>query len=393
MMLIKLAWKNIWHRPLNALLSIILLASSLSIMSIVMLVQKQFESQFTKQLEGVDLILGAQGSPLQLVLSSLYHVDSPTGNMSLEEANQFLNHRDVEYFIPLAFGDNYAGYKIVGTTDLFLKKFDAKLAKGKFFNSDFEVVVGHQVAMNKNLRIGSTFYGTHGEGEEGHVHDENAYKVVGILLPSDSTIDFLILCSTKSVWDIHKHEDENETMGEITAALLKMKTPMSTLLWQRDVSAKSKLQAVSPAIEINRLFSLFGIGITGLTYLAYGLMLISGISIFIALYNSLKARKYEFALMRIAGASRFQLFFALLIESLLLCFVGFVFGLLLSRIGLSFIAIRAQNDYKLPLNVFEFSFYNEGLLFIFTFFIGIFAALIPAIKSYYLTIAKTINHA
>lgn len=392
-MLIKLAWKNIVFKPLSAFLSILLLATSIAIMALVLLVQKQFEEKFTKQLDGVDLILGAQGSPLQLVLSSLYHVDSPTGNISLEEAKQYLNHPHVESFIPLAFGDNFAGYKIVGTNDLFLKKYDGKIEKGRFFQSDYEVVIGYQVALNQNLKIGSTFHGTHGEGEDGHVHDEKDYQVVGILSPADNVLDFLILCTTNSVWDIHRDEETSEEMGEITAALLKMKNKMSILLWQREVGANSKLQAVSPTIEINRLFSLFGIGIEGLKYLAYSLMFISGISIFIALFNSLKERKYEFALMRISGASPMQLFISLLIESLLVCFIGFVIGIVLSRVGIYFVSLKAKSDYKLQFDLWAFSSDNEGVLFLFTLIIGIFAAIIPAFKSYFITISKTINHA
>jgi putative ABC transport system permease protein len=393
-MLFKLAWKNIWHKPLNAILSVMLLSASVAIIAIVMLVQKQFEDQFTKQLDGVDLILGAQGSPLQLVLSSLYHMDSPTGNISMTEANKYLKHPHVKQAIPLAFGDNFAGYKIVGTTEDFIKKYDAKIASGSFFSNNFEVVIGHQVALNKQLKIGSTFYGTHGEGDEGHVHEEQTYKVVGILAPSETALDFLVLCNVAGVWKIHNHEEvKHDSIGEITAALLKMKNKMSILTWQRQVSADSKLQAVSPAIEINRLFSLFGIGIEGLKYLAFGLMFISAISIFIALYNALKARKYEFALMRISGASQFQLLCSLLLESLFLGLVGFVLGLVLSRIGLYLLSLKTQSDFKLALNVWQFSFENEGILLIFTLFIAIFAALIPAFKTYQISIAKTISHA
>ena len=255
-MLLKLAWKNIWHKPLNAILSIILLSASIAIITIVMLVQKQFEEQFTKQLDGVDLVLGAQGSPLQLVLSSLYHVDSPTGNISLSEANQYLKHPHVKTSIPLAFGDNFAGFKIIGTTQDFIKKYHAKIHKGSFYINNFEVVVGHEVALKQKLKIGSIFYGMHGEGDEGHVHDEKSYRVVGLLSPSKTVLDYLILCNVESVWHIHNHGSESaDSIGEITSALLKMKSKMSILTWQRQVSADSKLQAVSPVIEINRLFS------------------------------------------------------------------------------------------------------------------------------------------
>lgn len=122
-------------------------------------------------------------------------------------------------------------------------------------------------------------------------------------------------------------------------------------------------------------------------------MFISGISIFIALFNSLKERKYEFALMRISGASPMQLFISLLIESLLVCFIGFVIGIVLSRVGIYFVSLKAKSDYKLQFDLWAFSSDNEGVLFLFTLIIGIFAAIIPAFKSYFITISKTINHA
>src|SRR5690606_6123214 len=100
-------------------------------------------------------------------------------------------------------------------------------------------------------------------------------------------------------------------------------------------------------IEINRLFSLFGVGLTALQYLAYGIMLISGISIFVALYNTLKERKFEFALLRVNGATRFQLLKLVLIESLLLCITGFVFGMIFGRIALYFISLSSQAEFKM----------------------------------------------
>jgi putative ABC transport system permease protein len=416
-MITKLAWKNIWFKPLNTILSVILLTSSVAIITTLILVEKQFEEKFASNIEDVDLVLGAQGSPLQLILSSVYQVDAPTGNINYDSAKVWMEHPFVEKAIPLAFGDNYRGYKILGTTHDYLTKYKAKLAEGKLFEKNFEVVVGSEIAQKLGLKVGDEFFGSHGDAAEGEVHDQYAYKIVGIANPTGKVVDNLILCTIPSVWQMHHQHDENPAHGEeghiheegeeheksdltldepnmeITAVLLKIRNQMAKLTWQRVIPQNTKMQAVSPAFEVNRLFGLFGIGVTALQYLAYGIMLISGISIFIALFNTLKERKSEFALMRVNGAGRIQLLKVVMIESLLLCVVGFIFGTILGRIALSLLSNSSEEDFKMSFNPYEFLWQKEGTLFLVTIFVGFIAALIPAIKAYNLNISKTLANA
>jgi putative ABC transport system permease protein len=419
-MITKLAWKNIWFKPLNTILSVILLTSSVAIITTLILVEKQFEEKFSSNIDGVDLVMGAQGSPLQLILSSVYQVDSPTGNISYDSAKVWMHHPFVQKAIPLAFGDNYRGYKILGTTPDYLEKYGAKIAEGKLFEKNFEVVLGSDIAQKLSLKIGDEFFGSHGDAAEGELHDHYAYKVVGIAKPTRKVVDNLILCTIPSVWQMHggHEETENPAHGEeghvhvegeehqeeadmtldepgmeITAVLLKFRNKMGIVTWPRIIAQNTKMQVASPAIEVNRLFSLFGIGISALQYLAYGIMLISGISIFIALYNTLKERQNEFALMRVNGAKRLQLLKVVMIESLLLCVVGFVFGTILGRVALSMLSNSAEEDFKMSFNPYEFLWKKEGTLFLLTIFVGFIAALIPAVKAYNLNISKTLANA
>lgn len=431
-MIAKIAWRNLWFKPLNTTLSIILLTASVAIISLLILLQEQFENKFSKNIDGVDLVLGAQGSPLQLILSSVYQLDSPTGNINYKEAEVWMKHPFVEMAIPLAFGDNYLGYKIVGTTADYITKFDGTFAQGKVFNKDFEVVIGSKIAQNLNLKLGDEFFGSHGESQEDeHLHDAHAYTIVGILAPTDKVIDNLVLCTIDSVWlihneahdhddDAHDHDnheghnhaahdisgtDHDDTHGhehdleeahadkEITAVLLKIKNKMAFVSWPRLIPQNTKMQVASPAIEVNRLFALFGLGLDALQYLALGIMLISGISIFIALYNQLKERKYEFALMRIGGAKRGQLLLLILYESLLLCVVGFVLGTALGRLSLWVISDATAQEYKMDFDPWLILWQKEGMLFALTLAVGIIAACIPAIKAYTLNISKTLNNA
>ncbi|MBY8962208.1 FtsX-like permease family protein [Flavobacterium sp. D11R37] len=452
-MITKIAWKNIWFKPLNTLLSIILLTASVAIITLLILLQEQFEKKFNSNVEGIDLVMGAQGSPLQLILSAVYQVDAPTGNISYTEAKTWMDNPFVETAIPLAFGDNYNGFKIVGTTPAYLEHYGAKMAQGKIFRENFEVVVGSAVAEKMQLKIGDEFFGSHGDSAEGEVHDTHAYTVTGIAAKTGKVVDNLILCTIPSVWAIHDHghdhEGENahnhehaegeahdhnheahahegsdahddhhnhaeahthdrehdhdhdhdheaeisEAGKEITAVLLKMKNKPALLSWQYMIPMNTKMQAASPGKEINRLFSLFGIGLQALQYLAYGIMLISGISIFIALFNTLKERKYEFALLRVNGASRTELLSLVLIESLILCVTGFVFGTIVGRIGLVLISGSSEEEFKMSFNPFTFVWDKEGYLFLLTIAVGIIAALIPAIKAYSLNISKTLANA
>jgi putative ABC transport system permease protein len=413
-MIFKIAWKNAWFKPLNTVLSILLLTASVAIISLLILLQKQFEKQFSSNIDGVDLVIGAKGSPMQLILSSVYQMDAPTGNINYAAAKVWMKHPFVKTAIPLAFGDNYRGFKIVGTTEDYLKKYEAEISSGKMFAENFEVVLGSQVAQKMNLKVGDTFFGSHGAAAEGELHEEFPYVVKGIASPTGKVIDNLILSNIESVWAMHHHEEEatfaaerheegdghnhdeahdHENDHEITAVLIKLKNKMGFVLWPRLIAQNTNMQAASPAIEINRLFSLFGIGLEALQYLAYGIMLISGVSIFIALYNTLKERKYEFALMRVSGASRAQLLTLVLFESILLCLVGFVLGTIVGRLGLYFISTSTEQNYKMAFNPFEFAVKEEGILFLTTIFVGIIAALIPAVKAYRLNISKTLANA
>jgi len=418
-MISKIAWKNTWFKPLNTFLSIILLTASVSIISILILLQKQFEEKFSSSMDNIDLVLGAKGSPLQLILSSVYQIDAPPGNISYTESETWMKNPMVESAVPLAYGDNYLGYKIVGTTGNYTKHFGLKIQQGSLFAKDFEVVVGANIAANIGLKIGDTFFGTHGDAEEGEVHDQHKYKVVGILAPSGKVADQLILSNISSVWNMHDHEhedhseeahdhsDHQHTEGEehhheeinphegkeITAVLLKLRNNMAKMTWPRIIPQNTEMQAASPALEVNRLFAMFGVGISALTYLAYGIMFISGISIFVALYNTLKERKYEFALLRITGATKFQLLWLVLLESIFLCTIGFILGIVLGRVGLYFLSVSSQEEFKMAFNPFEFLWKEEGMLFVATLTVGILAAIIPAIKAYSLNISKTLANA
>ena len=154
MNIFQISWKNIINKPLNATLSLVLFALGVGLISLLFLLNQQIEEKFDKNLAGIDLVVGAKGSPLQLILSSMYHIDAPTGNISLKAARPFLNpkHPLIGMAIPISLGDNYKGHRIVGTTPKILELYDnVQIEQGRIWENVFEVVIGKVVAEKLDL--------------------------------------------------------------------------------------------------------------------------------------------------------------------------------------------------------------------------------------------------
>ncbi len=412
-MLLKIIFKNLFHKPLGTTLSVALLSLSTGIISLLLLLQNQLEQKFENDLRDIDLVVGAKGSPLQLVLSAVYHVDAPTGNIPMAEVEKIRQLRSVQQVIPLAYGDAYQRFRILGTDTSYIRKYSGTLRDGRLFQDNMEAVIGASVASNTGLSAGQTFFGTHGEAEEGEKHDQAGYQVVGVLNETNSVLDNLILTNVASVWTVHEHHEEADaahdehghaahedhdhaaavdTMPhEITAALVKARSTMAVMTLPRMLNETTNLQATIPALEINRLMKLLGIGVTTLQALAVGIMFISGFSVFIALYNRLRERRYELALMRSLGCSRLRLFGMLIAEGLLLALAGFAGGVLLSRTALWLLNSTAAQDFHL---VFRYDFIAaEMALLAVALLVGLLAALIPAAKAFRMDLSTTLADA
>lgn len=394
MNLLNLSWANLKDKKLNSFLSALLLTLGIGIISLLLLLNKQLEDQFRRNLRGIDMVVGAKGSPLQLILSSVYQIDAPTGNIPLAEVEKLSRNPMVKAAIPLSMGDNYAGFRIVGTNEKYPQHFGAELASGELFGKSMEVTIGSKVAEGAGLKIGDQFAGSHGFDSEGESHGNHLYTVKGIFKPSESVVDQLILTHIASVWDIHADHDhaaEEDTLQEkeVTSALISFRNPMALMTLPRMINENTKLQTALPSIEINRLIELMGVGIDTLRALAVLIMLIAGISVFVSLYNSLKERKYEMALLLSMGATRSRLFLLLLFEGLLLAVLGFVAGIGLSRLGLWLFSQTAERDFNYSFR--NFSILPEELyLLAAAILIGVLAAALPSIGIYRINISKTL---
>ena len=406
MNIFKLSIKNIFNKPLSSSISLALLVLGVGIISLLLQLNTLIKDQMDNNLRGIDMVVGAKGSPLQLILSSVYHIDSPTGNISLKDAENISKNRMVGSSIKILYGDNHKGFRIVGAEKKFIELYKGVIKEGTEWNNPYEVLVGSKVYEKLNINLGDNLVSSHGLRETGQSHDEGTFKVVGLLKPSNSVIDQLIITSPESVWDIHdthnheddhkhEHEDDHENEyddREITAMLIKFKSPMNIIQFPRQINENTNLQAAVPSYEISRLFKLFGFGIETLSYLAYLIILVSGFSLFINLFNSMRERKYEMALIRTLGASRFQLSSMITLESLVLTISGFVLGIIFSRFGVMFVSSLMEES--INYNFSSFKILNEEYWLLgLSILIGIISSLIPAIQVYKMNISKILADA
>jgi len=422
------------YRFLNSFLSIMLTAFGVSIALLISQFGNHIQNRINLDGQGIDIVVGAKGSPLQLILSSVYHIDIPTGNIPYDQAKKIINNPQIEESIPLALGDNWKGFRIVGTTTNYIKHYDASLIKGRYWDKNFEVVVGSSV----NLDIGDQFMGVHGLIEEGSSHEDHKYKVVGILKPSRTVVDRLILTSLNSVLDIHglhqvnnsieknhenhkeehhkdhdhghhKEEHENEDkdhhkhskddkkinktnelgLPEITALLIKTKSPIANINLPRSINRESSLQAANPALEINRLTSIFGLGSKSFGILSLILILIASLNIFSGLASNLENRMGDLAVLRAVGYSKKRIFKIIILEGILVVLIGLFIGIL---IGVLLFSILIHNIFPLNTSNASLIFNIDFILIIlFVCFSGLIAAIFPAYRGSKISIANQLS--
>ena len=384
------AWRNLRAKPLQTALSISLLAFGVGMVSLMLLTEKQVNDAFERNIKDIDLVLGAKGSPLQLILANVYHIDAPTGNILLSEAQKVVRHPYIESGIPLAYGDNHEGYRIVGTEHSYAEHYGVEVAQGELWEAPFEATVGSKVAQALELTLGDTFYSAHGLTDQTDIHKDKVFTVVGILEPSQSVVDQLILTPMQSIWDVHLKEGEvgNPSAREITAMLLKKRNPLAVLTIPNTLR-ESNMQVALPAIEVNRMTQQFGLGTAALRAIAMLIMALSFASIFISVLDNIRSRRHELALMRTMGGTPRTLYLLLLQEGGLLSLVGTVLGLLLSRFGLWTLSnvVEQQFHYELAEMALLSS---EWLLSAAAIGVGLLASAVPARGSLRLDISQTL---
>lgn len=385
-----LAWVK--ARKGNAFLHMMLLALGVATITALLLFSDYTQNRLTRDAQNIDLVVGAKGSPLQLILSSVYHMDMPTGNIKMEEAEKLRQHPLVKRTIPLALGDSYAGFRIVGTNYAYLSLYKASLKSGGYWDKTFEAVIGSHVAKEKHLKVGSTFSGAHGISGLGHDHADHPYKVTGILKPTGTVIDRLILTSVNSVIDIHAHGEEHTEEKEITALLVSVKSRAALMSLPRIINMHTSMQAANPAFETARLMSLLGIGFDVLKGVAIFLIVIAALGILIGLSSAMNERSYDLALMRALGASPLTLAGTILLESLIITVSGTLIGLVLGHGVIELAPILIPSIENTGLTGLTFIL-PELSIILFGIGAGVIAAFWPARRAYTVPVSKTLAKA
>ena len=357
MKMVGIAWRYLVARPLAAGLNLLLLTLGLGSITFLLLVSTQLDRAFERDLAGIDVVVGAKGSPMQLILAGVFHIDVPPGNIALADARELEKDARIARMIPISLGDTFRGFRIVGTTPAYAEHYGARLASGGLWNAPMQAVVGSQVAANTGLAVGNSFIGSHGLGASGHEHGDNPYRVTGILAVCGCVLDRLILTATESVWQVHEkatavdEEDRKllEAEREITMALITYKSPMAAVTFPRFVNTTTDMQAAAPAVEITRLLRMVGVGTDVLRGFGAVLLLTAGLSVFIALWNAVRERRADLAMLRMLGAPPARVAGLVLCEALLLAGLAIVLGLAAGH-GLAQLAgAWLQSERSLPL--------------------------------------------
>ncbi len=435
--MIRLALAYLADRGLVTAFNIALIALGVASLAVLLLVSSQLEDRFQRDSQGIDLVVGAKGSPLQLILSSVYHVDVPTGNIPLDTLALLEGNPGVARAVPLALGDSFRGSRIVGTDARFLSIHDASLSEGRLFEALGEAVVGATAARETGLAIGQKFVGTHGLADDGHTHDETPFVVTGILAPTGTVTDRLILTSIESVWAMHgiappgapakahRHDhdhdhghahghahdhaqDHGHARGpaqdtplldrrgapepEITAVLVTYRNAMAAVRLPAAINRETALQAASPATETARLLNLFGSAIDGARLFAWLVAITGALSVFVVLLSAATAREGDMALLRVMGASRTRVAGTVLLEGVIIAAAGAALGLALAH---ALLGIGASLFPTLAAVGVGPGLFHPGELAIAGAVVGLgaLAALIPALRVYRTDLAETLARA
>ncbi len=377
-------------RPLQTALSVLLLALGVGTIVLLVIVATQLEDRMNRDARGIDLVVGAKGSPMQLILAGIYHVDAPTGNIPLAAVEGFEKNRLVKKAMPLALGDGWKGFRIVGARHDYIEHYGGKPAAGRLWQKSMEVVLGSEVAARTGVGVGARFAGSHGVTGQGEEHGAAPYEVVGVLGRTGSVLDRLVLTPIDSVWRVHEEEhgpaDEEDRKAmaedrEVTVLLLQYASPLAAATLPRNVNSQSELQAASPANETARLFRIVGVGVEAMQAFALILIIAAGLSVFIALYTALEERRYDLAVMRTLGASPGRLFGLLITEGLVLAAAGALIGIALGHGLASALGAWLEAQQHYPVTGLQFLVEELWLAGI-ALAVGLLAAAIPAWRAY-----------
>lgn len=420
---------NILSKKLRNFLTIFSILISVMLIICVQNLTTQLKSNVIENAGTYDVLVGANGSATQLVLSSMFYYDVPIGNINISYYENLQKDSRVVKVVPIGMGDNYNGYKIIGTSEQFFDE-EYELKEGRLFEEEGEVVIGSTVARATGLKIGSTFAGMHGLTEEGgHEHGDFKYTVVGILAQTRTPSDTAIYTDIHSVWAVHglehdheheegedhddhdheeleehdeheheefeeneehEHEQEHATMAShgaessedlITALLVKTTSLANQVLVVNDLNKNTDIQAINPAATLRKLLVTLSAGEIIVTIVAYVSIFLSVIVLFTTMLSASIERRKDISILRALGANRKTVFITILLETLIIAMIGAILGFVIAHIAIGIAGNFTAVNYGINIDGFSVQL-SEMFVLVGAVLLSVLAGIIPAVMVY-----------
>jgi len=412
---------NILSKKLKNFLTIFAIMISLLLIICIQNISSQLVNNVENQTKEYDLIVGKTGSGIGLALNSIFYYGVPEGNIDIAYLEKLSSSKYVKKIVPIGMGDNYRGYKIIGTTPSFFSGDQFKLKEGKYIEDEFEVVLGSTIAQKGNMKIGDKFKGNHGlseeveeDEEEGHHHHDMEYTVVGILEPTNTPNDTILFTTIESLWEVHglhhdksgdhehetEHNEESEELEEhsshaiggkkeavedstalITALLIRAKDMSSQTMLYNELSNDSNIQVIIPNQALREFLNYIRVFTVIITLIASVSVVISIIMLFITMLTSSIEQRKDTSILRALGASRGIIFIINICQMLILALIGVILGLILSHIVIGIIGNIIVTKYGLYMSGLIFQ-KEEFIAMLITIVLALIAGIIPAMMVY-----------
>ncbi len=405
--------RSLRQHALSTLVTVLAVALASGLVMAVFSIKNQTYDAFTGGNAGFDAVLGARGSQLQLVLNTVFHLETSPGNIPWEMYRAVAADPGVALAIPYAVGDNYEGYRIVGTTPEMFTKFQYQRGRtfqtrpgGRFFEADRrEAVIGSFAARRTGLAVGATFNPYHGLiSDEGKRHQEE-YTVVGVLEATNSPSDRVIWIPIEGVYRMGGHvlrgtgrtfrPDADaaipEEHREVSAVMLKLSDPQAGIYLDQTINRQGQRATLAWPIGkvMADLFDKIGWVNRVLEMVAYLVVVVAAGSILASLYNTMNERRREFAILRSLGARKGTVFSAIVLEATTITALGTLAGYLVYTLILSgaYVIVRAQTGVVLDVMRVEPALVLTPLGML---LVGALAGLVPALKAYRTDVASNL---
>ncbi|MBM3222197.1 MAG: FtsX-like permease family protein [Candidatus Tectomicrobia bacterium] len=418
MILLSLAWKSLKNRKLTTSLTLFSIALSVGLLIGVEHVRRGVREHFSHTISQTDLIVGARGGTLQLLLYAVFGMGTATNNISYATYDKLRQHPAVKWTIPYSLGDSHRGFRVIGTTEDFYKEYryrqDRQLvfAAGKPASEVFDVVLGHTVAQQLGYTLGDAIVVAHGvtSGRGIIQHDDKPFRVVGILRQTATPVDRALYITLEGMEAMHidwqagapprpgeaisaaQIRKETIQVQQITAFLLRTKSRMETLRLQREINtfADEPLMTIIPGVALSELWRTVGYAEDALKVVTIFVMVVGLLGMLMALYTSLHERRREMAILRAVGVGPWKILSLLILESGLLSMLGSLGGVVLVYSLLLIFQPIIEKAFGLYLPLMTLSGVEYVYLAL-TILGGCAIGLIPALKAYRNTLADGLS--